>query len=119
MLLSITLLIVARINHFKADLKVFLVIIGYALIVMFIMQILLSIFYLWIPTLYVYVDTVFPPDAFQTAVKFSYYVTLLSPIWSLALSAIGVSAASKLPMSKSITIALLGFLPYYLLLFLV
>ena len=116
MLLSIVLLVISRISHFKAEFKTFLIIIGYALIVMFVMQIVLSIFYLSLPALYVYIDTVVPNETLQTIVTFSSVITLLFPIWSLIISAIGVSVASKLPMSKSLIIATVTFLPYYLLL---
>ena len=113
-LLSIILLVISRISHFKAEFKTFLIIIGYALIVMFVMQIVLSIFYLSLPALYVYIDTVVPNETLQTIITFSSVIMLLFPIWSLIISAIGVSVASKLPTSKSLIIAAVTFLPYYL-----
>jgi hypothetical protein len=117
MLFGLALFIAARILHVKAELKIFLIIIGYALIAMVIMEILLSIFYLLISPLYFSIDSVVPTSVLQTALLFGFYTSFFLPFWSMILSCIGVHTAFNLPLGKSAVIAVLGFLPYYVLFF--
>jgi hypothetical protein len=117
MLFSAVVFIVAKMLKIQAEFKMFLIIVGYALIAMAIMQVLFSILYLLIPPLRFSIDVISPTSVLQTVVLFNFYVPLLLPIWSIILSSIGVHTAFNLPLDKSAVIALIGFLPYYILFF--
>jgi hypothetical protein len=101
----------------NAEFKVFLIIVGYALIAMVFMQVLFNILYLLIAPLYITVDAISPTSVLQTIILFTSSMVLLLPVWSIIISSIGVHTASDLPLSKSAVIAIIGFLPYYVLLF--
>lgn len=118
MLFAVATFIVARILHIKTELRIFLVIIGYALIALFIMNVLSIIFYLSIPPLYFSIDSMVPISVLQSALLFSFYISLILPIWSIVLSFIGIHVTFSLPLSKSAAIAVIGFSPYYILFFL-
>lgn len=118
MLFAVATFIVARILHVKTELRTFLVIIGYALIALVIMNVLSIIFYLSIPPLYFSIDSMAPISVLHTVILFSFYTSLILPIWSIVLSLIGTHVTFSLPLSKSTAIAVIGFLPYYVLFFL-
>lgn len=115
MIFSLVLFAAARLSKVKADLRTFLMIIGYSLIGFVFLQIILGLFYIAIPPLYISLDTVFPLFVFQYIVTFGFYSALLVPIWSIILAAVGVRAIFGLPFSRSVPIAVIGFIPYYFL----
>jgi len=117
MLCGMAVFIVGKMFKIKAEFKVFLIIVGYALIAMVVMQVLFNILYLLISPLYITVDAISPTSVLQTIILFTSSMVLLLPVWSIIISSIGVHTASDLPLSKSAVIAIIGFLPYYLLLF--
>jgi hypothetical protein len=117
MLSGVAVFIAGKMFKIKAEFKVFLIIVGYALIAMVVMQVLFNILYLLISPLYITVDTVSPTSVLQTIILFTSSMVLLLPVWSIIISCIGVHTASDLPLSKSAVIAFIGFLPYYVLLF--
>lgn len=101
----------------KADLKTFLIIMGYAMVVFVIMKLIFMILFLAIPQLYTYIDTTTPISDLQNVLTIEYYVILLLPIWSLMLALIGVRTILNVPVGKSFSIAVIGLLPYYILFF--
>jgi hypothetical protein len=117
MLSGIAVFIVGKLFRIKAEFKVFLIIVGYALIAMVVMQVLFNILYLLISPLYITIDAISPTSVLQTIILFTSSIVLLLPVWSIIISSIGVHTASDLPLSKSAVIAIIGFLPYYVLLF--
>ena len=117
MLCGMAVFIVGKMFKIKAEFKVFLIIVGYALIAMVVMQVLFTILYLLISPLYITVDAISPASVLQTIILFTSSMVLLLPVWSIIISSIGVHTASDLPLSKSAVIAIIGFLPYYVLLF--
>lgn len=117
MLCGMAVFIVGKMFKIKAEFKVFLIIVGYALIAMVVMQVLFNILYLLISPLYITVDAISPTSVLQTIILFTSSMVLLLPVWSIIISSIGVHTASDLPLSKSAVIAIIGFLPYYVLLF--
>jgi len=117
MLSGVAVFMAGKLFKIKAEFKVFLIIVGYALIAMVVMQVLFNILYLLISPLYITVDAVSPTSVLQTIILFTSSMVLLLPVWSIIISSIGVHTASDLPLSKSAVIAILGFLPYYILLF--
>ena len=117
MLCGMAVFIVGKMFKIKAEFKVFLIIVGYALIAMVVMQVLFNILYLLISPLYITVDAISPTSALQTIILFTSSMVLLLPVWSIIISSVGVHTASDLPLSKSAVIAIIGFLPYYVLLF--
>ena len=117
MLCGMAVFIVGKMFKIKAEFKVFLIIVGYALIAMVVMQVLFNILYLLISPLYITVDAISPASVLQTIILFTSSMVLLLPVWSIIISSIGVHTASDLPLSKSAVIAIIGFLPYYVLLF--
>jgi len=117
MLCGTAVFIVGKMFKIKAEFKVFLIIVGYALIAVVVMQVLFNILYLLISPLYITVDAVSPTSVLQTIILFTSSMVLLLPVWSIIISCIGVHTASDLPLSKSAVIAIIGFLPYYVLLF--
>jgi len=117
-LFSFVLFIIARLLQVKGELKIFLVIVGYTLIALVIMEILFIIFYALVPPLYFSVDSTSPSSVLQTMILFSLSASLLRPVWSIILSIIGVRVIFELPLGKSAIIGVVGFLPYYVLLFL-
>lgn len=117
MLCGVAVFIVGKMFKIKAEFKVFLIIVGYALIAVVVMQVLFNILYLLVAPLYITVDAVSPTSVLQTIILFTSSMVLLLPVWSIIISCIGVHTASDLPLSKSAVIAIIGFLPYYVLLF--
>ena len=117
MIFSLVLYGAARLSRVKSALRTFLMIIGYSLIGFVFLQIILGIFYYTIPPLYISLDTVFPVFVFQYIVTFGRYSALLVPIWSIVLAALGLRATFELPLTRSISLAVIGFIPYYLLFF--
>jgi hypothetical protein len=117
MLSGVAVFMAGKLFKIKAEFKVFLIIVGYALIAMVVMQVLFNILYLLISPLYITVDVISPTSVLQTIILFTSSMVLLLPVWSIIISSIGVHTASDLPLSKSVVIAILGFLPYYVLLF--
>ena len=117
MLCGMAVFIVGKMFKIKAEFKVFLIIVGYALIAMVVMQVLFNILYLLISPLYITVDAISPASVLQTIILFTSSMVLLLPVWSIIISSVGVHTASDLPLSKSAVIAIIGFLPYYVLLF--
>ena len=117
MLFSAAVFVAAKILKIEAQFKLFLIIVGYALIVMVILQVLLSILYLSIPPIYLSIDAVSPISVWQTRVLFSFYMILLLPLCSIILLSIGIHAAFDLPLGKRAVIAAIGLSPYYILLF--
>jgi len=117
MLSGMAMFIAGKLFRIKAEFKVFLIIVGYALIAMVVMQVLFNILYLLISPLYITIDAISPTSVFQTIILFTSSMVLLLPVWSIIISSIGVHTASDLPLSKSAVIAIIGFLPYYVLLF--
>ena len=117
MLCGMAVFIVGKLFKIKAEFKVFLIIVGYALIAMVVMQVLFNILYLLISPLYITVDAINPTSVLQTIILFNSSLVLLLPVWSIIISSIGIHTASDLPISKSAVIAIIGFLPYYVLLF--
>ena len=117
MLSGVAVFMAGKIFKIKAEFKVFLIIVGYALIAMVVMQVLFNILYLLIAPLYITVDAVSPTSVLQTIILFTSSMVLLLPVWSIVISSIGVHTASDLPLGKSAVIAIIGFLPYYVLLF--
>jgi len=113
-----SLSIATKIFRIPASFKMLLIIVGYALIAMVIMEAMFCIFYLLIPPLYVSLNAIVPNSVLQVETLFSVCATLLLPIWSIILSSIGVQTAFDLPANKSIIIAIIGFIPYYVLMFL-
>ncbi len=118
-LTSVTLLIVARFftavktSKTKAELKTFLIIAGYSLIVFVFMQLIFSIFYIANPALYFSLETVTPSSALQNLFLLDFYATLLIPIWAIILSVFGLRAAFELTTKSSIILAVIGYIPYY------
>jgi hypothetical protein len=117
MLSGMAVFIVGKLFRIKAGFKVSLIIVGYALIAMVVMQVLFNILYLLISPLYITIDAISPTSVLQTIILFNSSMVLLLPVWSILISSIGVHTASDLPLSKSAVIAIIGFLPYYVLLF--
>lgn len=117
MLSGLSIFIAARIFKIKAEFKIFLIIVGYALIAMVFMEVAFSLFYLSISPLYFSLEAITPNSVFQTVLQFGFYTTLLLPVWSIILSSIGVSIKFNLPLGKGTVIATIGFLPYYILYF--
>ncbi len=117
-LFSFVLFIIARLLQVKGELKIFLVIVGYTLIALVVMELLFIIFYALVPPLYFSVDSTAPSSVLQTMILFSLSASLLRPVWSIVLSIIGVRVVFELPLGKSAIIGVVGFLPYYVLLFL-
>lgn len=117
MVSGVAVFMAGKMFKIKAEFKVFLIIVGYALIAMVFMQVLFNILYLLIAPLYITVDAVSPTSTLQTIILFNSSMVLLLPVWSIIISSIGVHTASDLPLSKSAVITILGFLPYYVLLF--
>jgi hypothetical protein len=117
MLSGVALFVVGKMFKIKAEFKVFLIIVGYALIAMVVMQVLFNILYLLIAPLYITVDAISPTSVVQTIILFNSSMVLLLPVWSIVISSIGVHTAFDLPLSKSAVITIIGFLPYYALLF--
>jgi len=115
MIFSLVLFVAARLIKVKSDLKTFLIIIGYSLMGFVFLQVILGIFYLAVPPLYLSLDTVFPVFVFQYIITFGFYSALLVPIWSIMLAAVGLRATFELPLSRSVSIAVIGFIPYYFL----
>ena len=117
MIFGIVLFVVARLLSTKAELKTLLIIIGYSLIAFFVMQVVLGIFYAAMPSLKISLDgTIQPMSIYTLLVSFTYYVTLLFPIWSIVITALGMREAFNLTMRRSIIVAVIAFFPYYLLL---
>ena len=117
MLSGVAAFVAGKLLRVKAEFKVFLIIVGYALIAMVFMQVLFSLLYLLISPLYITVDVIRPTSVLQTIILFDLFIIVLLPVWSIVLSSIGVRTASDLPLGKSALVAIIGFLPYYVLLF--
>lgn len=117
MVSGVAMFMAGKMFKIKAEFKVFLIVVGYALIAMVFMQVLFNILYLLIAPLYITVDAVSPISMLQTIILFTSSMVLLLPVWSIIISSIGVHTASDLPLSRSAVIAIIGFLPYYVLLF--
>ena len=117
MLSGVAVFMAGKLFKIKAEFKVFLIIVGYALIAMVVMQALFNILYLLISPLYITIDAISPTSLLQAVILFNSSMVLLLPVWSIIISSIGVHTASDLPLSKSAVIGILGFLPYYVLLF--
>jgi hypothetical protein len=117
MVSGVAVFVAGKMFKIKAEFRVFLIIVGYALIAMVVMQVLFSILYLLIAPLYITVDAVSPTSVLETIILFNSSIVLLLPVWSIIISSIGVHTASDLPLGKSAVIAIIGFLPYYVLLF--
>ena len=120
-LTSVTLLITARFftavktSKTKAELKPFLIIAGYSLIAFVFMQLLFSVFYIANPPLYFSLETVTPSSALQNLFLLDFYATLLIPVWAIILSVFGLRAAFELTTKSSIILAVIGYIPYYVL----
>jgi hypothetical protein len=115
LIFSVVLFAAARIFKLKAELKTILIIIGYSLIALFVMQVAFSIFYASIPPIYVTPDSVHPESVYALTVLFVSYATILFPIWSIAITAFGMKAIFNLTTRRSIIAAIMAFFPYYLL----
>lgn len=105
----------AKLLKVQSDLKVSLIIIGYSLIAMVIMQVLFSVMYLLIPPLYLYLDTISPAFVLQVIYAVNFILVLALPLWAIFLSAIGAQTAFNTSLRKSLICAVVAFLPYYLL----
>jgi hypothetical protein len=117
-LFSFVLFIVSKVFRVVSELKMFLVIVGYALIAMVFMEVLFAGFYLVVNPLYFTIEAASPDSLLNTMFLFSFFVTILLPIWSMMLSVVGIRTAFELSWVKSVIIGVIGFLPYYIMLFL-
>lgn len=116
MIASVVFFFIARLFSVKADLKIFMVIAGYALTTMVVMWLVFAAFYLSIPPIHVSLDSVNPLFVYNVTRYFVYYAPIVFLIWSMILSGFGMRDALQLSMKKSIVIAAIGFGVCYLLL---
>lgn len=114
-LFSIAFMIAARIFHLQAQFKTLFIIIGYALIGMVILNALFSIFYLVMPQLYFYLDKVRPEYVFENMFWFTFITSILWPIWPLIIASVAAHVGFDLSWRKSVIMAVIAFLPYYIL----
>lgn len=118
LIFSVVLFVAARIFKVKAELKTFLIIIGYSLIGLFAMQVAFSIFYASIPPIYVTLDKAQPESIYSLTTLFVTYATVLFPLWSIAIATFGTRAIFNLSTRRSFIAAIIAFFPYYLLIML-
>ncbi len=117
MLFGLALFFGSRIYGIRAGLKMFIVIEGYALIAFVFMQVIFGVFYLLIPPLHFTLDAVTPTSILQTILTFGLYTSLLIPVWTIIISAVGIRTAFEQSLNKSAIIAAIGISPYYILFF--
>ena len=115
-LCGLALTLAMRLFKIQLDIRAAFIILGYSLIALFILKVVLAIFYLVIPPLYLSLDSVFPLSVLQTIVDFNFYAIFLLPILAVILATIGIKTVSNTSLGKRAVIAVIGFLPYYLLL---
>jgi hypothetical protein len=65
--------------------------------------------------LYFSLETVTPSSALQNLFLLDFYATLLIPVWAIILTAFGLRAAFELTTKSSIMLAVIGYIPYYVL----
>lgn len=107
-----------RLFHMQSKFKMFMVIVSYSFMGLIITKLLVSVVYPFLPPLYQTTQGLIPEAAHQTVVIFDYLSILVLPLWSMILSYIGAKQAFNLSTGKSIGVAVIGYLPYYVLLFL-
>ncbi|MCJ7423281.1 YIP1 family protein [Candidatus Bathyarchaeota archaeon] len=117
MIFGLVLFVASKIFKIKTDLKTLFIIIGYSLMAFVFMQLLFSVMYLSSSPMYFSLDTVTPLSAYNNVVTFSYYITLLVPIWSIVLAALALRAGFSLPLRNCMIMSVIAFLPHYVLLF--
>jgi hypothetical protein len=117
-LFTIAFFIAARIFHVQAQFKTLFIIIGYSLIGMVILNALFSLFYVVMPPLYFYLDKVRPEYVFENMYWFLSITGIFLPVWPLIIMAVAAHVGFDLPWRKSVIMAVIAFLPYYVLRFL-
>jgi len=118
-LFSIALFVGVKIFHVQTTFKILIVIVGYAMVGMVILKALFSIYYLVMPSIYVYFDLVKPAYAFANLLLFTFYTTLLLPVWPIIITSVAGHVGFDRPLSRSIVMGVIAFLPYYIMRFLV
>jgi hypothetical protein len=113
-LYSVAFVIGAKILHLQAQFKILLIIIGYAMIGTVILNALFTIYYVVMPPLYFYIDTVRPVSLFQNLVWYTFITNLFVPVWSMIITAGAVRAGFNLTWARSLILGIIAFLPYYL-----
>jgi len=109
MLAGAVLFVGARMFAIKAELKAFLIIAGYSLIALLIMQVVFACFYAAIPPLYFSLESVTPVGIFEIVSYFIRYVPMLFLAWAIVISGFGVRGLFELPLWKGIVIAAIAF----------
>jgi len=118
MIIGLALFLAGRIAGVKSSLMIFLIISGYAFITFVMMKIFFAVLYSSIAPVYIPFDATVTDPTLQTILQISSYSVLLFPIWSIVLCSIGTRTFFNLTSSKSILLAVVGFSPYYVFLFL-
>jgi len=112
-----TMYIWCRLFHIQSKFKMFMVIVSYSFMGLIITKLLVSVVYPFLPPLYQTTQGLIPESAQEIIVIFDNASILILPVWSMILSYIGVKQAFSLSTGKSIGVAIVGYLPYYVLLF--
>jgi len=117
-LFTLAVYFITKIFHVQGGMKTFLTVVGLALVGWLIVKAVFIIFYVAVPPVY----ETFDPFRIATAnanttlfLDFYVYSSLFLPVWPIIITYFAAKNGFDLPPSKSLAVAIVGFLPYYVL----